>query len=220
MIPDDELLDDLAAVGHEVDGRLTKELYDRKGDYRARTIIDRFDGWVEAKQKVGVYVGEHSPDKASKEELCEDLRTVNESVDGTLTQEAYAEHGSFSPTTMKNRFNSWAQAKEEAGIMTQTKATVDDLVDELNKGKTQKEVAEHFGYKSVSSVSRKLSDAGYTIRNKLSRQQGDGRTLSVTADDIEEAGFDPDQPLYFDKDVGDGTITLSIHTDRVADDDA
>lgn len=219
MIPDEELLDDLAAVATQVDGVVTQEAYDRKGSYSSRTLIERFGGWTDAKKRVGVN-RDGVTDRTPTEELLNDLQETSERVDDVLTQEEYAELGSFSPTTMKNRFGSWSEAKERAGIMTSQKATVDELVEELNKGKTLREVADTFGYQSISSVSRKVSDNGYELRNKLSRQSGNGRTLSVTSDDLEEAGFDSDQELYFEKEVEDGEITLKLHTDRVAEGDS
>jgi len=111
-ITEKALLDDLRETAEQVDGGLTINEYNDKGNYPPQTVIRRFDGWNNAKEKADIEVNKPISDK----QLLDDLKHVAKTVDGSLTLKEYKKHGNHSPKTFHDRFGSWNKAKKEAGL--------------------------------------------------------------------------------------------------------
>lgn len=109
--------------------------------------------------------------------------------------------------------------------MGQSKATMEEIREELEQGKELSDIAEKFGYSSIHPISDKIngngsySHPGFYVLNKFTKtgEKGRARLASFKEDEIREAGFDPDKDLYFHKVVEDGEIRLVISENRVED---
>lgn len=109
--------------------------------------------------------------------------------------------------------------------MTEKKITDNELRKELQKGKTIREISEEYGYNNRRTLSDRLRGANsypgvdFKVLNKFTRtgEGGTARIVSVTEKEIERAGFDPEDELYFDKEVMGGKIILKISHERVID---
>jgi 5-methylcytosine-specific restriction endonuclease McrA len=80
--------------------------------------------------------------------LLDDLRSVARRLgQASLTQEAYDQHGRFSPTTIKNRFDSWNHALALSGLAVQKRMNIprEESVADLQH------VAELIGMRTVST---------------------------------------------------------------------
>ncbi len=91
----------------------------------------------------------------SNSELIDDLKQVAQMLDKkSLTQREYDENGRFSYQTQKNRFGSWLNAVNEAGLnqskrpwggdLSETRIPKDQLIKDLNK------VSEQLGKRSIT----------------------------------------------------------------------
>lgn len=85
----------------------------------------------------------------------------------------------------------------------------------LEDGHTVKEVAENLGY-SYPNVASELKEKGITTRNKLIKNTPSGnRMATIARAQIEEAGYDPEDELFYDTRVQNGEIVFTISTERV-----
>lgn len=104
--------------------------------------------------------------------------------------------------------------------MTEQKITDEQLKKEIEKGKTEKEIAYDNGYGYPSSaLNRRLQNLGYTKNSKLTQQGAGGATHYLGANLYrrlaEQKGFEPDnETLFLKKEkVKDGKVTFEI-TDK------
>ena len=85
---------------------------------------------------------------------------------------------------------------------------------ELDEGKTRSEIADKHDLteKTISSLK---SEYEIETRAKLSDVGYGSRTAVIKEHELEEAGFDPDTELYYDKEVRDGEIVIKPTEGRV-----
>lgn len=223
-----ELKQDLRNAANQVSGSLTVKQYEEIGEYSSQTAINKFGSWNEAKKQTGLKITPSTgPTKNyTEDELLQDLRDTDEKVDGDLTAKKYNENGKHSSATYHQRFGSWSKAKKKAGIAPTSynkKISDQQLVEELNKGKTSKEIGEEYGYSVKSfptTMSQRLKRKGYYLRNKLSvpsNPENRSVILSIKQDLIERAGFNTDEDIYFEKEPRpeEGEIAIKLHSERV-----
>lgn len=80
------------------------------------TYQNRFDSWNEAKREAGVGILQHG--RVEDDELIDDLRQADDMIEGNLSAPEYSEVGKFGINIYCERFGSWNDAKEKAGIST------------------------------------------------------------------------------------------------------
>jgi len=104
--------------------------------------------------------------------------------------------------------------------MTEKKITDEELLEEIQKGKTEKEIAYDNGYGYPSSaLNRRLKELGYDKNSKLTYQGAGGATLYLGKELLyklsDQKDLDPDQDRLFmnEEKVEDGKITFEI-TDK------
>lgn len=124
LIPEDRLLDDVQAVAAEIEGTLTEREYASLGQFGVSTLRRRFGSWNAAKEAAGLEKIRRT--EIPEEELLADLQAVAEEVDGRVTEEKYAEHGTHGPTTHRRHFGSWSAAKTAAGVVTESEYSLDE----------------------------------------------------------------------------------------------
>lgn len=115
-IPKDKVLEDVQRVASELGKPPSTDDYRERGEFTVRTVYNHFEGFVAAREEAGVSEGELRPN--SREELLEDIRRVDEMVDGEPTLVEYEEHGEYSESGVRYRFGNWTAAKKEAGVYT------------------------------------------------------------------------------------------------------
>ena len=99
------------------------------------------------------------------------------------------------------------------------KITQEKLEQELEKGKTQAEIAQEYGYGHPSrALEDKIRDLGYKCNQKMSLGKWGGFQAyvnsEVTSESLEKAGLKDVEKRFFKSDVKeDGTIEI-IPTDK------
>lgn len=117
-IPREDLLDDLTRVAEKVDRAPTQEDYNEHGTYSTPTYHRRFGSWMAALTAAG-----HDPEnrrgrgyRRSRSELLTEMDRLADELDRPPTMDEMETVGAFSPRTYINRFGSWTDALEAAGL--------------------------------------------------------------------------------------------------------
>lgn len=229
---EEQLIQDLKNTEQQVEGTLTAAEYNDLGNFSARSASNKFGSWNQAKAAADLEISPSTgPTKNyTDDELLNDLTETAEQIEGKLTAEKYNEHGNHSSATYHQRFGSWSQAKEKAGLdPSGREKKIDDetLREELNNGKTAKEIAEEYGYSTTSfstTLSQRLKRKGWSLRNKLSVPSDPNNNsviLSIRQELIEQTGKNPtEEDVYFEKEVRpeDNEIAIKLHDERVSED--
>lgn len=114
--PDSVLIADLKSTSSKLGGRkLSRELYETKGRFSARTIAKRFGTWERALLLAGLSPNRHTG--IPIEECLNDVRRVARELDvKVLTVALYKKHGRFSDKTFRKHFGGFAEAFKAAGL--------------------------------------------------------------------------------------------------------
>lgn len=160
----------------------------------------------------------------SDKELLKDLKEVNDEFDHPVKKREYEEHGKSSTTTIRNRFGSFNDAKRKAGLDFNERGEMnesvvrknrEEIIDYINEGLRYKEIAKILGV-SYSNFCRGLRKAGIRKLNKFTEASKDTNYIaSFKKKDLEKAGFDPSEEVYWKKKVEDGRIIMILEEDRV-----
>lgn len=107
--------------------------------------------------------------------------------------------------------------------MTNEKMTDDELIEALNQGMSQREIAEGYGYSRPQSISErisKLKDQGLKILDTTSEaSQGAGVQVGISYDILEELGFEgfEEEDLYYMRSPRDDRIMIVVREDPVSE---
>lgn len=193
----DDALADIQRVADQLGEPPTVTQYRAHGEYSPEGIANHFDGsFVQAREAAGVADGQIRPN--SREDLLDDIRRVAEIVDGEPSKDDYHEHGDYSLSGITYRFDSWIDAKKEAGVYSGGIGVHRDITD--------------------GELLNDLERVGATIGGYLTREKYDegGEFNSVTIqrqfgtweEACTRAGVQP--PQYGPKDVSDSDILADI----------
>jgi len=112
---EDRILMDMIKTNRRTDGdTITRKQYEKHGDYNPWQAVNRFGSWREARAKAGVFREETRNKTYTDKEILEDLKKVNENVEGLMTVSDYKEHGEISISLIYNRFGSFTSARSKA----------------------------------------------------------------------------------------------------------
>jgi len=154
-ISTEDLVQDIRRVADELGETPTRTEYDEHGEYSSMVVWERFGRWDDALEEMGLEPPER--ENVSKEEVIEDIRGVAETLGETPTRAEYQEHGEYSRKTPEDKFGSWQDAVEAAGLEPRYHSGVsrEDAVeelrrlgDELGRRPTQEDVDEYGRYGS------------------------------------------------------------------------
>ncbi|RJX47525.1 hypothetical protein DP106_14725 [Halonotius pteroides] len=154
-IATDELLADLQRVAAEHGKPVTIETYIEYGTYGVSTIYRRFDEWRDALIEAGVEMDRSSIKDIPTTDLLADLQRVAAEHGEPLSSSTYDEFGSYSITTIEDRFSSWNGGLAEAGI--EVNETDYSPIDVLNDIRAVSEGEYGVGaeeYQSIGSLSK------------------------------------------------------------------
>jgi len=132
-LPEKELLGEIHRL-HRLLGKVpSEEDMAERGGYGVSTYRSRFNSWNDAIEKAGY---QPNPDRIyrSDEELCEELSRLRDELERVPTSRDMETEGSFSSVVYQNRWGSWNDALEAAGLMPRTQGTRlsrTDLIAEL-----------------------------------------------------------------------------------------
>ena len=128
-VSDEELLKDILRVA-KILGKDTitlKEYEDNGGRYGTTTFIRRFGGWLNAlrlcgltpqKRQVDSGSGTYTQPYITTQELIDDIKRVSVLLDKTtFSSHEYNQNGRYSSATYFNRFKTWNNALEVAGLV-------------------------------------------------------------------------------------------------------
>lgn len=96
-------------------GKVTQRIFDKDEDFPSSgAVADRFGKWSNAKKQAGI---DNSSGRYTNEELLDQLRRCKEKY-GSCSASKFASDDEFaSPETLQRRFDSWDNAKKEAGVI-------------------------------------------------------------------------------------------------------
>lgn len=154
-----ELLEKLKQLADELGKSPSQRDMDQADNYpSSQTYKCRFKSWNHAKQEIGLETRDHSSKKYSPQELLKQLQRLAEDLGREpriADLEADDELASFQ--TYVNKFGSWTEAKEAAGISTQgphpPKYTDEELLEYL------RDMAETLGRPPTTQDLRQADDA-------------------------------------------------------------
>ena len=119
-VNDAELLADVVRVaGLLGDVYLSFGMYKSHGKYSESTFRKRFGSWLSVLEKLGMRTERNSIEmkRISDGEMISDLKDVAERIGKKIvTSTEYGQYGKFSLPTISERFKSWANFVEEAGL--------------------------------------------------------------------------------------------------------
>ena len=150
-IPRATLLEALQSFAAELGETPTRTQMDDAGPYSSAPYYTEWGSWNDALDAAGL-AANHRAD-IGDEELCEELRRIDDEVGRLPRFEDMDDYGEFSAHTYVRRFGSWEAAKEAAGLAGETRtsrriperalvAALWDLRDELGRTPTQEEMNE------------------------------------------------------------------------------
>jgi hypothetical protein len=102
---------------------LTQREFRQYGRFSSSVVLSRFGSWADAEQAAFLDPGSEASQpeahqkKISENEIIEEIRRVAGILQTTqLTQTQFREHGRIGCSTVRNRFGSWNQAIQAAGL--------------------------------------------------------------------------------------------------------
>lgn len=132
----EDLLEELVELSEKLGSRPRAKDIREKSKYSVTTYQDKFGSLSEATEKAGLPA--HSKqDSLSSEELLEELRRLYSKLSRPPTYRDIQEHGKYSPTPYRTRWNQWEDALQEAGIdetPSHHRITTEELIEELRAG--------------------------------------------------------------------------------------
>jgi len=111
-----EVIADLKRVTDDLGHPPKMDEYDEHGEYSSRTVANKFDGSYKLALADTLNIAEERQPEIRKDELCDDIRRVAECVGGEPSRTEYEEHGEYSLSGITYRFETWIEAKQEAGV--------------------------------------------------------------------------------------------------------
>jgi hypothetical protein len=135
-IPTEELLAELRRLADEHDQRPTAELMNDEGQYWVSTYRRRFGSWANALAEAGFEPADaRTAAQISEADLVGELDRMATAKGATPTFHEMETDGAYSPRTYVDRFGSWTDALDAAGLEPRESGRVSDadLLTELRR---------------------------------------------------------------------------------------
>lgn len=115
QVTKEDLINDIQRVEEEARyGRwMPLREYERLGKHSESTIRSRFGRWSDALDEAGLMNREKFQ---SKEHMIEDMQKVANMRNRPITKSYYKRKGSHNPKTVIDKFGSWSEGVEAAGL--------------------------------------------------------------------------------------------------------
>lgn len=135
---------------------------DQFGKFSSKTYQKRFESWNNALREAELEINKQQ--KVSDSDLLEELRQLNEEIDGTPTSRDMAEMGEYAPSSYSIAFGNWNNAIQKANLEIVRHRDVPEsalireiqrLADELGRPPTVSQMRDE-GRFGVSTISNKF----------------------------------------------------------------
>lgn len=104
----------------------------KKGDYHPETYLEHFGTWEQALEAAELNPEDMGAKKIPDRDLLDDLQRVADDLGRSPTKAELREHGRYSDKTYQNRFGTWNNALEAAGLETHERSD-SELLEELRR---------------------------------------------------------------------------------------
>jgi len=137
MYSDEELLEDIRAVANVVDRSPSLQDYRDHGEYSVTTIYRRFDSWQNAVARAGFEPRDPNT-RTPNADLIDALQELADELGESPTTHQMDEHGRYWSKVYRDRFGSWGDALDAAGLdpidhNVSRRVSDEDLLDELER---------------------------------------------------------------------------------------
>lgn len=174
---DEAALDELRRLAGELGRTPTKRELREHGRYSESVYRDRFGSWSSGLETAGMEP-RSGGSRISDEDLLAELQRLSKEHQNPPTVRILREHGEYSLPTYRDRFGSWHQALEAAGIESEPARFSDEslleelrqLADELGHAPTLQEFRDYSDhsattyYERFGSWRQSLQEAGFDDR--------------------------------------------------------
>lgn len=149
------VLEDVKQVAKNHFKSLSLNDYEVLGNYSRHYVDKYFGGWNNLKQELGLRVvnitedSPYAPD--NKEDVLSDIKETSKNIEGYFSMNKYREKGSYPVSFVYKYFDSWIDAKQEAGIVDTLKGYKDTIKEMLENGYSVEEISDVTGY-DVNSI--------------------------------------------------------------------
>jgi len=133
MPTDEEYLEDLRDLADELGKPPTKADMNDRGPHSVTPYYTRWDSWNAALQAAGLGTNHK---EVSADDLLTELQQLADEYGEPVLVEDVEDHGNYDPSTYFRRFDSWFDAREEAGLIDEDirpgrRANEDELIEAL-----------------------------------------------------------------------------------------
>lgn len=111
-----EALEDVKRVAEKLGHPPKISEYRENGKYSCPTVAKHFDGSFKSARSAALEVPDDRLAEHRREELLADIERVSEIVDREPSKSDYKDYGDYALSTITYRFDSWVEAKKEAGV--------------------------------------------------------------------------------------------------------
>lgn len=115
-ISKEALLEELIRLDEELTTPVSSDDMDDLGEYSASSYSRCFGSWSEAKEEAGLDECDPNRPRHSDEELLQAIRDLAQELKKVPAASDMSEYGEFSHSTYQNRFDSWEDARRQAGF--------------------------------------------------------------------------------------------------------
>jgi len=180
-IGEDEIIADIQRVAEKVGSVPSRREYRKRGEYAGITAEEKFGSWTAARQAAGLDGGPTKNTFVSQSDLIEDLQQVAEELGESPSQPQYNQHGKYTHQVAYDRFDSWNDALDAAGLATEYDAKLpkEELLDDIRR------VGEQIGDAPSQTEYSKHGEHGVTTVK---------RRFKSWAEAVRKAGFEPYDP--------------------------
>jgi hypothetical protein len=206
-----EALADIQRVADALGKPPTRAEYSEHGQYSAPTAAKHHDNSFTAARAAALDVPDERQAEIRRDTLLADIRAVADAVDGEPSKTDYKAHGDHALSTITYRFESWVDAKQEAGVYDGLDAgpTREELIADLRRvdaevdGAVSQTVYNEHGEWSQRTVQRRFDSwedgcqqAGVTRPKRGPRTEGTSELIEDIRRVAEQLAHTPSRTEY------------------------
>ncbi|GGL45449.1 hypothetical protein GCM10009037_31130 [Halarchaeum grantii] len=190
-ISDTDLLAEIQRLADDNSSPPSLSEMQNNGEYSTTTYFNRFGSWKGALERAG-FNPRSNARRVEQEDLLQELRRLDQEVDGRPKVRDMDEIGEYSAATYRRQFGSWESALKAAGIKTESprKITKDELVEELHRladelgEQPSREQLDEYGRYSADSYRRRFGSWNRALTTAGFESTRVGKTARIREDEL------------------------------------